>query len=81
MDDKLASLITFMQVHPHVVLVKLQASEIFRFVILSRGQLLDAADSARYLQRNVQGAECNRQVVARAAYSVSRVDRDRFGRL
>ena len=48
MDDKMASLITFMQVHPHVVLVKLQASGIFRFVILSRGQLLDAADSARY---------------------------------
>ena len=35
MDDKLASLITYVQRHPHVVSVKLQASEIFRLVILS----------------------------------------------
>ena len=36
MDDKLASLITYVQGHPHVVSVELQASEIFRLVILSR---------------------------------------------
>ena len=40
MDDKLASLITYhvtyVQGHPHVVRVQLQASEIFRLVILSR---------------------------------------------
>ena len=36
MDDKLASLITYVQGHPHVVRVELQASEIFRLVILSR---------------------------------------------
>ena len=31
--------------------------------------------------QNVQDTECNRQVVARAAYSVSWIDRNRFGRL
>ena len=36
MDDKLASLITYVQEHPHVVSVELQAIEIFRLVILSR---------------------------------------------
>ena len=36
MDDKLASLITYVQGHPNVVRVELQASEIFRLVILSR---------------------------------------------
>ena len=35
MDDKLASLITYVQGHPHVVRVELQAREIFRVVILS----------------------------------------------
>ena len=35
MDDKLASLITYVQGHPHVVSVELQASKIFRLVILS----------------------------------------------
>ena len=48
MDDKLASLITYVQGHPHVVRVELQASEIFRFVILSRLQLPDAGDSSWY---------------------------------
>ena len=33
MDDKLASLITYVQNHPHVVSVELQAREIFRLVI------------------------------------------------
>ena len=36
MDDKLASLIMYVQRHPHVVCVELQASENFRLVILSR---------------------------------------------
>ena len=36
MDDRLASLIAHVQGHPHVVSVELQASEIFRLVILSR---------------------------------------------
>ena len=36
MDDKLASLITHVQGHLHVVRVELQASEIFRIIILSR---------------------------------------------
>ena len=35
-DDKLASLIMYVQGHQHVVRVELQASEIFRPVILSR---------------------------------------------
>ena len=54
MDDKLASLFTCVQGHPHNVRVELQASEIFRLVILSRSLLPDAGDSARYLQRNAQ---------------------------
>ena len=33
MDYKLASLITYVQGHPHVVRVELQASEIFRLVL------------------------------------------------
>ena len=36
MDDELASLITYVQGHPDIVSVELQASEIFRLVILSR---------------------------------------------
>ena len=36
MDEKLATLIKYVQGHPHVVRVELQASEIFRLVILSR---------------------------------------------
>ena len=36
MDAKLASLITYVPGHPHVVRVELQASEIFRLLILSR---------------------------------------------
>ena len=36
MDNKLAPLITYVQGHPHVVRVQLQASEISRLVILSR---------------------------------------------
>ena len=36
MDDKMESLITYVQGHQHVVCVELQASEIFRLVILSR---------------------------------------------
>ena len=73
MDDKLASLITYVQRHPHVVRVELQASENFRLVILSRRQLPDARDSARSLQRNAQDAERNCQVVARAEYFPPRV--------
>ena len=38
MDAKLASLTTYVQGHPHVVRVELQARKIFRLVILSRWQ-------------------------------------------
>ena len=82
-DDKLASLITYVQRHPHVVRVELQAREIFTESDLSF-YLADncrTQDSARYLQRNSQTAECNDQAVARAAYSDSRIDMNRFGRL
>ena len=65
----------------------LQASEILRIVILSAIYLTDKCRTQGTPlgicngMTKALGAEFNRQVVARAAYSISRIDRDQFRRL